>query len=292
MTNKKQEKLQETIVNVTAQIVHEKHLYHIGVRKSKPSYNQLYKICAEYIALGLQNIKKQHNLEIVPIKDKTAIVIDERFPNMMKPSIMEYAVYEYSFYIVRGTKKKYTITASGVVKEGLADKVTQEFINQYVALVQVVNELLEYGCMVALYKLNNEGTLYLDEDLIELLKLAAQEQVKNDFEDTNEREQVDQLFAKIDTIISIFIQPGIALFYNLDSEAKQRPLLGFDYIDSDDGANVTEVLYVKGKYEIVRTTGEPLDTDIVNTLGNFIIACDFIFSAYVKQYREETLENV
>lgn len=291
MTNKKQEKLQETIINVTAQIVHEKHLYYIGLRNSKPSYNQLYKICAEYIDMGLQNIKNKYGMEILPIKKKESLVIDERIPNILKPSIVEYAVFEYSFYIVRGTKKKYTITASGTIKEGIESKLPEDFVKFYISLVGVVNELLEYGCMMALNQLHSTGTLYIDEELMILLNETAIEQVENDFNDTNINTKRDELFGKLSSVIDIFIAPDLEMLYGINSESKQRPFLSIEFIEANKGSDVVELSFIKGKYETVRTTGNPIDEKIVGTIGRFVDACDIVFSTNVKEKRD-WIQNV
>lgn len=291
MANKKQEKLQETIVNIAAQIVHEKHLYYIGLRKSKPTHNQLYKICAEYINLGLQNISNHHNMEIVPIQNKSALTIDERIADIRKPSIVEYAVHEYSFYVVRGAKKKYIITASGTIKEGIANKLTPEFLTHYMALVGVVNELLEYGCMMAMNQLHHSGVLYMDQELLELLDSTAKEQTRNDKDDTNNSDERDALYTKFDTIINYFIGEDLNMTYFMDTEAKQRPFIGVELVDANGGSDVTQMAYIKGKYEVVRTTGNEIDEKVLETIGKFMDASDAAFTTLCKKYKEE-LENV
>lgn len=285
-TNKKQEKLQQSITDITAQIVYEKHLYHIGLTKSKPSYNQLYRVCAEYINLGLQNIKSRYNMEILPIKDKNSIQIDERFPNIMKMSIVEYAVYQYSFYIVRGSKRRYTITASGTIKEGSAAKLPEEFVSYYIALCGIVNELLEYGCMMALNKLHHTGTLYIDVPLMELLDEVAIEQTTNDAQDTNNNIKVQELYNNLTQIINVFIIENVEMLYGLNTEAQHRPYISVEFVEANNGSDIAELMYDKGVYSIVRNTGNPIDEQKLGTIGRFINAVDVIFSEKVKEIKK------
>ena len=288
--NKRQEKLQESIINLTAQLIHERHLHFVGLRTSKPSTAQLYKEVIDYINLGLDNIKKEYELDIIPIKNRNSLVLDERIVDILKPTIYEYAVYEYSFYIVRkGNKRKYTITASGIVKEGTASKLSEQFIKQYIVLMSVVNELLEYGTMMGLNQLNSTGTLYIDEELVDILEETVIEQVDNDQNDTNNNTNRDRLYDKLDQIIHIFIDPEVNMMYAMDTESTKRPLISVETVDKNDGSDLVQVGFVEGKYETIRTTGNEIDDLVIGTICTFMYAVDVIFSAMVKELLLERL---